>query len=62
MEKNNFIIDGYVINLETDLERLDSIKKEFKNSCINLKIFNAIKHEKGWIGCLKSHLSLIKMA
>jgi len=62
MESNNKIIDGYVINLESDLERLNSIKNEFNDTCVNLKIFKAIKHKKGWIGCLKSHLSLIKMA
>ena len=56
------IIDGYVINLESDKERKRNVINEFINSSINLKFFNAIKHETGWIGCLKSHLELIKFA
>lgn len=58
----NKIIDGYVINLEKDTNRLEHIKNEFKDTSINLKIFKAIEHKKGWIGCLKSHLNLIKYA
>lgn len=59
---NNHIIDGYCINLEEAYMRKEHMKKEFDNSGINLNFFKAIKHEKGWIGALKSHLSLIKYA
>lgn len=58
----NKIIEGLVINLEHDKERKMYIEKEFKNTCIELKFFNAIKHKVGWIGCLKSHLEIIKLA
>ena len=56
------IIDGYVINLQNNIVRKEHVQNEFKNTPINLIFFNAIKHEKGWIGCLKSHLELIKYA
>lgn len=58
----NKIIDGYVINLEHDEERKKHIVQEFENSPINIKLFSAIKHKTGWIGCLRSHLELIKLA
>ncbi len=58
----NKIIDGYIINLEQDIQRKEHILKEFENSPINLNFFNAIKHNIGWIGCLKSHLELINYA
>lgn len=58
----NKIIDGYVINLEHCSDRREHILNEFQDTCINISLFNAIKHEKGWIGCLKSHLNLIKYA
>lgn len=56
------IIDGYVINLEHNIERKNYIINEFQNSPIQLKFFKAIKNNVGWVGCLKSHLSLIKFA
>lgn len=58
----NKIIEGWVINLEHDVERKKSIIKEFENTQIKLNFFNAIKHKVGWIGCLKSHLEIIKIA
>jgi hypothetical protein len=58
----NKIIEGWVINLEQDSERKKSIEKEFINTSIELKFFNAIGHKIGWIGCLKSHLEIISIA
>lgn len=58
----NYIIEAWVINLEHDVERKKSIEREFENTNIKLKFFNAIKHDVGWIGCLKSHLEIILMA
>lgn len=58
----NKIIEGWVINLEHDKERRISIEKEFENTQIKLNFFNAIKHKVGWIGCLKSHLEIIRLA
>jgi hypothetical protein len=58
----NKFIDGYVINLSHDIKRKEHMINEFENTPINLKFFNAIKHSKGWIGCLKSHLKLIQNA
>lgn len=56
------IITGNIINLEKNVFRKEHIIKEFDNSQINLNFFKAIKHDKGWIGCLRSHLELIKFA
>lgn len=58
----NKIIEGWVINLEADIERKKSVIKEFETTQVELKFFNAIKHKVGWIGCLKSHLEIISMA
>jgi hypothetical protein len=58
----NKIIEGWAINLEQNKERKESIIKEFENTQIKLNYFNAIKHNVGWIGCLKSHLEIIRLA
>jgi len=55
----------YYINLEHRTDRKEHILKEFERMNIpNDKIirFNAIKHEKGYIGCGKSHIEILKDA
>ncbi len=54
------MFDIYVINLEERTDRWEKIQKTF--SQFNLIRFNAIKHNKGSIGCFKSHMEIIKMA
>lgn len=56
------IINGYVINLKERTDRKEMIQNEFKDTHINLKIFEAIRASPGWIGCLKSALSLVQYA
>jgi GR25 family glycosyltransferase involved in LPS biosynthesis len=58
----NEIIEGWVINLDHDVERKNSIMKEFETTQVKLNFFNAIKHKVGWIGCLRSHLEIISIA
>jgi hypothetical protein len=44
----NKIIDGYVINLEKNIDRKNHCIKEFKNSPINLNFFKVIKNDISW--------------
>lgn len=56
-------INIYIINLVKRKDKLDYILDYFKNiKNINFIIFNAIENEIGWIGCLESHLTLVKYA
>jgi len=60
---NKYIDKIYYINLEHRTDRKKSIVSELKSFDItNYERFNAIKHEKGYIGCSKSHLECIKNA
>lgn len=54
------MLDIYVINLEERQDRFEKIKDTFKN--FNIIRIDAIKHEKGYIGCFLSHLECIKIA
>lgn len=53
---------AYVINLDTNKERWEDMKKEFKNSSIQLKRFNAIRDEKGAYGLMRSFIGALKLA
>lgn len=59
---DNEKIDAYVINLKESIERKEYMIKEFEGTCINLNFIEATKFNPGWVGCLKSHLSIIQMA
>jgi hypothetical protein len=55
--------DIYVINLKHRSDRREEILNELKDTTtFNIKFFDAVKHQKGWIGCGLSHLSLVKYA
>jgi GR25 family glycosyltransferase involved in LPS biosynthesis len=55
--------DIYAINLERRVDRKQNLIDQFKNiDFCNIKIFKAVEHEQGRIGCALSHLSLIKFA
>ncbi len=56
------MIDLYVINLAHRKDRWEKIVKTYTDPEINLIRVEAIKHDKGWIGCLKSHISCVKLA
>jgi GR25 family glycosyltransferase involved in LPS biosynthesis len=59
--KNSF--DIYIINLKHRNDRKKEIISSLKDSSIfNLHFFEAIKFNKGWIGCGLSHLYLIRYA
>lgn len=52
-----------VINLEKAKDRKEIIEDIFKTTDYNnLKFFNAIKHNVGWVGCALSHINIIKDA
>jgi GR25 family glycosyltransferase involved in LPS biosynthesis len=52
----------YLINLNDRLDRLnDSIKELSKLDIIPIR-FNAVRHEKGLIGCALSHIGVLKLA
>jgi hypothetical protein len=54
------MIDLYVINLKERNDRFENIKKNFSN--YNIIQVDAIKHEKGAIGCFLSHKKCIQIA
>ena len=63
-EYNNTFINPQLlyINLDKDKERNNQFKEEFKNWQTKIERVSGIKHEKGWIGCIMSHLKCIKIA
>jgi GR25 family glycosyltransferase involved in LPS biosynthesis len=52
----------YVINLDKRKDRLELAKKEFEKLGISPKRFSAIKNDIPWIGCLQSHIAILKEA
>lgn len=59
----NFIDKVIYINLEERYDRKDQIEKELSIFSPDKVIrFNAIKHEKGLIGCGMSHIKCLEMA
>jgi hypothetical protein len=60
---NKYIDKIYYINLDHRIDRKESIVSELESFNItNYERFNAIKDERGYIGCIKSHLECIKNA
>jgi GR25 family glycosyltransferase involved in LPS biosynthesis len=55
--------DLYVINLKHRKDRKNEVLNQLKDTItFNIKFFDAVKCEKGWVGCGLSHLSLVKYA
>jgi GR25 family glycosyltransferase involved in LPS biosynthesis len=52
---------GLVINLKSRLDRWCEVFKEFQN-VFRLQRIDAVRHEKGWVGCVESHKKCIKIA
>lgn len=53
----------YCINLDHRKDRLIKVKKEFEKIGLeNVRIFSAIKNNDGAVGCIRSHLAIIKQA
>ena len=52
----------FYINLESRPDRKLFIEKQLNILGLNATRFNAIKHEKGAIGCSLSHLNVLKLA
>jgi len=61
--KNNNNYSLLYINLENRKDRKNEIENEFINQdFFNFTRFNAIKSDKGYIGCSQSHLECLKIA
>jgi GR25 family glycosyltransferase involved in LPS biosynthesis len=63
MDINSFFDKIYCINLDDRIDRWVEVKKQFDELGItNVERFSAIKKEPGYLGCLESHVSVIKKA
>ena len=51
---------AYYINLETRKDRKDHIENQLSKVLPHFERFNAISHSKGIIGCVKSHIEVLK--
>ena len=58
----DFVDKIYCINLKNRIDRKLFMLHEAKKHDLDITFFNAIYNKKGWIGCLKSHLEILKMA
>ena len=59
---NNFVDKIYCINLKSRVDRKKNMIEHIKKYNIKINFVDAIKHRIGWIGCLRSHLKIIKEA
>ena len=59
---NNFVDKIFCINLKERSDRRKHILQQAKKWGLDITFFNAIKHNIGWKGCLKSHLEILKLA
>ena len=51
-----------VINLDSRVDRMNEITKEFAMWPVSVERISAVKHSPGWKGCSASHLKCIKLA
>ena len=58
----NFAKEIYCINLKKRVDRKNKIQKMAKKHKLKIKFFKAIENKEGWIGCLQSHLAILKLA
>jgi glycosyl transferase family 25 len=60
----NFFDSIYCINLNKRIDRWLKVKQEFEKIGIldKVKRFNAIERQDGRIGCIKSHIEILKLA
>lgn len=62
VKKDDQNIKAFVINLDKRTDRWNTFQENFKDTGINIKRVDAIKHETGWMGCALSHIKAIKEA
>jgi len=61
--QNKYLLENvYYINLEERVDRKVFVETELKKMKWKYERFNAIKHERGALGCSLSHLAIIEMA
>ena len=51
-----------VINLDSRVDRLNYVNKEFATWPVSVERISAVKYKPGWKGCSASHLNCIKLA
>jgi len=59
---NSFVNQIYCINLKERKDRKKLMQQQAKKYKLDINFFNACKDKKGWKGCLKSHLNILKDA
>ena len=62
MKINQFVDKIFCINLKHRTDKREFIKKQCSKYKLDVTFFKAIKNKKGWIGCLQSHLNILKIA
>ena len=61
--QNKYLLENvYYINLEERVDRKVLVETELKKLKWKYERFNAIKHERGALGCSLSHLAIVEMA
>jgi hypothetical protein len=61
--QNKYLLENvYYINLEERVDRKVLVETELKKMKWKYERFNAVKHERGALGCSLSHLAIIEMA
>ena len=61
--QNKYLLENvYYINLEERVDRKVLVETELKKMKWKYERFNAIKHERGALGCSLSHLAIVEMA
>ena len=58
----NIFETAYIINLKERKNRLENCKIVFKEWFDKITIFEAVKHNVGAVGCMQSHIQVIKLA
>ena len=59
---NNFFDAIYCINLDKRHDRWERVSKSFKDNNIDVIRFPAIENKDGRVGCIKSHVEILKLA
>lgn len=62
MKINQFVDKIFCINLKHRSDKREFIKKQCSKNKLDITFFKAIENKKGWIGCLQSHLNILKIA
>jgi len=62
LQDSMFFPPTLIINLDSRLDRLNDVTKEFARWPVAVERISAVKYRPGWKGCSASHLNCIKLA